>query len=113
MARRRKKGPAEADWLASTDPEEMLEMVKDRVSVRKMRLVGVTCCRHISHLFHAKAARSKTKSGHTRKKVLLARLLRRGYSRPDAGSKGNIQADRPPGGASGGGLQLRAGPRPF
>jgi hypothetical protein len=55
MARRRKKGPTEAGWLACEDPEEMLEMVKDRVSVRKMRLVGVACCRRISHLFHAKA----------------------------------------------------------
>jgi hypothetical protein len=30
-------------------------MVKERVSVRKMRLVGVACCRRISKLFHARA----------------------------------------------------------
>ena len=55
MAKRRRKVPTEADWLACAEPPKMLDMVKDRVSVRKMRLVGVACCRHISHLFHAEA----------------------------------------------------------
>jgi hypothetical protein len=54
MAKSR-QGPAEADWLACAEPPRMLDMVKDRVSVRKMRLVGVACCRRLSRLFHAKA----------------------------------------------------------
>jgi hypothetical protein len=59
MARKRQKAPAthrhEAKWLACQDPCELLEMVKRRVNVRKMRLVGVACCRRISKLFHADA----------------------------------------------------------
>jgi hypothetical protein len=40
----------EADWLACTDPEPMLEAVYDQASQRKLRLFAVACCRCVWHL---------------------------------------------------------------
>jgi hypothetical protein len=42
----------EAKWLACREPRAMLDAIKERVPVRKMRLVGAACCRRIQHLFH-------------------------------------------------------------
>ena len=40
----------EADWLACTDPDALLECLRCRVSERKLRLFVVACCRRIGHL---------------------------------------------------------------
>jgi hypothetical protein len=40
----------EAEWLAATDLEPMLEFLKGRASGRKMRLFACACCRRIWHL---------------------------------------------------------------
>ncbi len=39
-----------AEWLACTEPEPMLEFLKDPVSDRKLRLFSCACCRRIWHL---------------------------------------------------------------
>ena len=40
----------ESEWLTSVSPDEMLRVIKDRVSDRKLRLVAVGCCRQIWNL---------------------------------------------------------------
>lgn len=37
----------EADWLASTNPEPMLEFIRRQATARKVRLFAVACCRRI------------------------------------------------------------------
>jgi hypothetical protein len=43
---------AEAEWLASTDIEMMLDSLSETASNRKLRLFGVACCRRIWNLLH-------------------------------------------------------------
>ena len=36
----------EAGWLEATDPVPMLECLRGKASVRKLRLFGLACCRY-------------------------------------------------------------------
>lgn len=40
----------EAEWLASADPNPMLEYIGGRLSERKLRLFSCACCRRLGHL---------------------------------------------------------------
>jgi hypothetical protein len=40
----------EQEWMDCTDPQDMLEFLRDRAGERKLRLFAVACCRRIGHL---------------------------------------------------------------
>jgi hypothetical protein len=41
----------EVEWLAATDATPMLQILRGKVSDRKLRLFAFACCRHVWHLF--------------------------------------------------------------
>lgn len=41
----------ESEWLAATDPTPMVDFLKDKATDRKLRLLGVACCRRIEQPF--------------------------------------------------------------
>src|SRR5579883_2520647 len=47
----------EAEWMACTDPDAMLDFLFGKVSSRKMWLFGVACCRRIWHLLDDERSR--------------------------------------------------------
>ena len=47
----------EAEWLACTDPREMLRFLGEDASDRKRRLFAVECCKHIWHLLRGATMR--------------------------------------------------------
>jgi hypothetical protein len=51
------KTVTEAEWLACTDPDPMLEYLRGRASQRKLRLFAVACCRRVERLFGDKRTR--------------------------------------------------------
>lgn len=40
----------EKEWLECTNPTPMIEFLNEKVSARKLRLIGVACCRHAGAL---------------------------------------------------------------
>lgn len=40
----------EQDWLSATDPQRILESLRDKASSRKLRRIAVAACRRILHL---------------------------------------------------------------
>ncbi len=40
----------ETEWLASTDPEAMLKILRGKASDRKLRLLASACCRQVGHV---------------------------------------------------------------
>jgi pSer/pThr/pTyr-binding forkhead associated (FHA) protein len=54
----RQYGPmTEAQWLAETNPERLLEEMRRRFGTRKLQLFGLGCCRLVPHLEESSACR--------------------------------------------------------
>ena len=47
----------EAEWMACTDPQQMLDFLWKKASDRKLRLFEVACCRRMWHLLPEQRSR--------------------------------------------------------
>jgi hypothetical protein len=47
----------EAEWIVCTDPQKMLDFLRDKANNRKLRLFAVACCRRVWNLLHDKRSR--------------------------------------------------------
>src|SRR5947209_3807936 len=56
---------SEAEWLTSTDPQELLDSVAYKTTERKLRLFAVACCRRIWHLLEDKRCRKAVEIAET------------------------------------------------
>jgi len=54
---------SEEDWLAGTDPQELLRFVRKRASDRKLRFFACACCRRIWHLLPDPRSRAAIETG--------------------------------------------------
>ena len=48
----------EAEWLAATDPFELLDSVEEETTERKTRLFADACCRRIARFLAAERSRN-------------------------------------------------------
>ena len=53
----RERTVTEAEWLACTDPQKMLEFLRGKAGGRKLRLFAVLCCRRFLHLLPSKSSK--------------------------------------------------------
>jgi hypothetical protein len=47
----------EVEWLTCSDPDPMLDDLRERTSQRKLRLFAAACCRRIWHLLDSPLSR--------------------------------------------------------
>jgi hypothetical protein len=76
----------EAEWLACTNPEPMLECLEGKISDRKLRLFGCACCRRIWDLLEDERSRAAVEAAELFADDLISeeRLDEAGYAAEEA-----------------------------